>query len=71
MKFGDTRKPAEVTVPVRYEVRTRAARAWMIVCLLLLPIIGRARASRWAETGVWKLSRYRLEGGRWQRFTRS
>lgn len=69
MKFSDARKPAPVTVPVRYEVRTRAANAWLIVCLLLLPIVGRARAGRWAEAGVWKLSRYRINGGKWQRFT--
>lgn len=70
MKFGDARNPAPVTVPVKFEVRTRAATAWMIACLLLLPFVGRARARRWAEAGVWKLSRYRIAGGKWQRFMR-
>ena len=57
----------EVQIPV--QIRLRGARAWVALCLLLSVLVGRDRAGRWAEAGVWRLARYRIGCGKWQRFT--
>lgn len=59
----------EVSVPV--QVRLRGARAWLALCLVLSPFIGAERAGRWAEAGTWRLARWRIGHGRWQRFDRA
>lgn len=58
----------EVQIPV--QVRLRGARAWVALCLVLSVLVGADRASGWAEAGVWRLARWRIAGGRWQRFDR-
>lgn len=54
---------------VRIEFKTRAARAWVRVCALLAPLLGGELTQRMALRGAWRLARYRIEGGRWERLT--
>lgn len=50
------------------EVRSRLARACGRACFALWPIVGRARANRWACVTLYRLARYRFGNGPWQRF---
>lgn len=55
---------------VRVEVRTRAAVVWIHACRVLRWVFGERRAVALAEAGAWRLARWRLDGGPWQRFAR-
>jgi hypothetical protein len=58
----------QVQVPL--QVRLHGARVWLALCLVLSGLVGAERASRWAVAGVWRLARWRMSGGKWQRFNR-
>jgi hypothetical protein len=53
---------------VKLEIRTRGAKLWLALCLMVSPIVGRERASKWARRGIARITRYRVGGGRWHRF---
>lgn len=58
----------DVGAQLQVQVRTRAARAWIIAMRILGPFVGRDRAARWGWAGGWKLVRVRLgANGRWAR----
>ena len=56
-------------VSVSVTISTWRARAWVRLIGFLVPVIGVERAERWAEAGAWRLCRYRVGTGRWQRFS--
>lgn len=59
------------TINVTIEVRTRAARAWLIVVSLIAPLLGVELAQRVAVAGAWRLARWRIVGERkWRRMSR-
>lgn len=55
----------------KVEVRTRAARAWLLVVRFVEPFIGVELARRAGVAGAWRLARWRPVGERsWRRFPR-
>ncbi len=57
-----------MTVDVTMQIGTWRAVAWVRAMGILAPLLGRARAERWAIAGAWRLARWRVDHGRWNRF---
>lgn len=57
-----------VEVKVKVEARSRLARIIATTCVALWPLVGRQRANRWGVAALLRFSRFRIGGGRWQRF---
>jgi len=55
---------------IKLTVSTWRARAWLRFVALLAPLLGSERATRWGTAGVYRLARYRINGGPWQRMER-
>ena len=53
---------------VTIEVKTRLARFAARLVYSLRHVVGNARAQRWATAAANRFVRYRVLGGRWQRF---
>lgn len=55
-------------VAVTVEVRTAAARTWIIAVSPLRFLLGLDRTTRLAMWGAKRLARYRIDRGPWRRF---
>lgn len=55
----------EIAIPI--EVRCRFAMVCARALFALRFVVGYRRAQRWAESAAFRLARYRVLGGKWQR----